>query len=50
MTRSKSLKQGDKVAIVTLSRGLLGAKSCEHELELGIKRLKEYELEPVIMI
>lgn len=49
MTRSKSLKRGDKVAIVTLSRGLLGAKSCEHELKLGIQRLKEYGLKPVIM-
>ena len=45
----QSLKKGDKVAIVSLSRGLLGMPFCKHELDLGIKRLKEFGLEPVIM-
>lgn len=43
------LKKGDKVAIVSLSRGLLGMPFCKHELDLGIKRLKEMGLVPVIM-
>lgn len=44
-----SLKSGDKVAIVSLSSGLLGENSISHELEIGIKRLKEFGLVPVIM-
>ena len=47
--KPKKLNKGDKVAIVSLSRGLLGMPFCKHELELGIKRLKEFGLEPVIM-
>ncbi len=49
MIKPKSLKKGDRVAIVSLSRGLLGMPFCKHELEIGIKRLKEYGLEPVFM-
>ena len=45
----KKLNKGDKVAIVSLSRGLLGMPFCKHELDLGIKRLKELGLEPVLM-
>jgi len=45
----KKLHKGDKVAIVSLSRGLLGMPFVKHELDLGIKRLKEIGLEPVIM-
>ena len=44
-----SLKKGDKVAIVSMSRGLLGNESVKHELDIAIKRLKEYGLVPVIM-
>ena len=44
-----NLKKGDKVAIVSLSSGILGEKFAEHELELGIKRLKEFGLIPVVM-
>lgn len=36
-----SLKSGDKVAIVSLSSKLLGGNPISHELEIGIKRLKE---------
>ena len=49
MIKPQYLKKGDKVAIVSLSRGLLGMPFCKHELDLGIKRLKEFDLEPVIM-
>lgn len=49
MKKPKRLKRGDKVAIVSLSRGLLGMPFCKHELDLGIKRLKDFGLNPVIM-
>lgn len=49
MIKPEPLKKGDKIAIVSLSRGLLGMPFCRHELEIGIKRLKEFGLEPVIM-
>lgn len=47
--RSNCLKKGDKVAIVSLSRGLLGMPFCKHELDLGIKRLEDMGLIPIIM-
>lgn len=43
------LKPGDKVAIVSLSSGVLGEEFVRHELDLGIKRLKEFGLMPVFM-
>ena len=43
------LKKGDKVAIVSLSRGLMGMPFCKHELEIGLKRVAELGLIPVIM-
>ena len=49
MIKPKKLNKGDKVAIISLSRGLLGMPFIKHELDLGIKRLKEFGLEPVIM-
>ena len=49
MIKPKPLKKGDKIAIVSLSRGILGMPYCKHELDLGIKRLKEMGLNPVIM-
>ena len=49
MVKPQRLKKGDKVAIVSLSRGLLGMPFCKHELDLGLKRLKEFDLEPVLM-
>lgn len=45
----KLLKKGDKVAIVSLSSGVLGEEYCSHQVELGVKRLKEMGLEPVFM-
>ena len=47
--KPESLKKGDKVAIITLSNGLLGMPFCKHELDIGIKRLEEFGLVPVIM-
>lgn len=43
------LQKGDKVAIICLSKGLLGESFITHELKIGLQRLKEYNLEPVIM-
>jgi muramoyltetrapeptide carboxypeptidase LdcA involved in peptidoglycan recycling len=48
-TMITKLKQGDKVAIVSLSSGVLGEKFVAHELKLGEKRLKEMGLVPVFM-
>ena len=49
MIKPSKLNKGDKVAIVSLSRGILGMPFAKHELDLGIKRLKEFGLEPIIM-
>lgn len=43
------LQLGDKVAIISLSSGILGESFIKHELEIGIKRLKKLGLVPVIM-
>lgn len=45
----KKLKSGDKVAIVSLSSGMLGEEFCQHNIEIGTKRLREFGLEPVFM-
>ena len=47
--KPKCLNKGDKIAIVSLSRGLLGMPFCKHELNIAIKRLRDFGLEPVIM-
>lgn len=49
MKKAKSWKKGDKVAIVSLSNGMLGEEFCSHNIEIGVKRLKEFGLEPVFM-
>ena len=49
MLKGDYLTIGDKVAIVSLSSGILGEEFCAHELNLGIARLKELGLEPVFM-
>lgn len=49
MIKPQKLNKGDKVAIVSLSRGLLGMPFCKHELDIAIERLEEFGLEPVIM-
>lgn len=47
--KPKKLIRGDKVAIVSLSSGILGEPFAKHELDLGIKRLNEFGLVPVFM-
>lgn len=49
MLKPKCLCKGDKIAIVSLSRGILGEEFAKHEIILGEKRLKEFGLEPVYM-
>lgn len=49
MKKPQPLKKGDRVAIVSLSSGILGELSCEHNLKIAIQRLKQFGLEPVIM-
>ena len=42
MQYARKLRKGDKVAIVSLSSGMLGEEFCSHNIEIGVKRLKEY--------
>lgn len=50
MIKPKRLQKGDKVAIVSLSRGMLGEKMFIHKYELAKKRLEEdYGLQVVAM-
>lgn len=49
MLNVKKLKKGDKIAIVSLSSGVLGEPFVAHEYYLGIKNLRELGLEPVFM-
>ena len=43
----QQLQKGDKVAVICLSSGVIGEPYCAHEKELGIKKLREFGLEPV---
>jgi muramoyltetrapeptide carboxypeptidase LdcA involved in peptidoglycan recycling len=49
MIKPPRLQQGDKVAIVSLSSGVLGESYAAHEIELGEKRLSELGLSFVYM-
>ena len=49
MIKPQKLNKGDKIAIVSLSSGVLGMPFCKHELDIALKRLEEYGLVPVIM-
>lgn len=49
MIKPRKLKKGDRVAIVSLSSGILGEDVCRHQLELGIRRLESFGLIPVFM-
>lgn len=49
MIKPKKLQMGDKVAILSLSSGILGEPNLKHQLNLGIKRLKEMGLKPIFM-
>lgn len=41
MVKPKKLKKGDTIAVVSLSRGVLGEDVCKHKLKIGTERLKK---------
>lgn len=43
------LRKGDRIAIVSLSNGILGEPYCAHTLKAGTDRLRSFGLEPVFM-
>ena len=47
MHSPRPLQKGDRVAVVSLSSGIMGEPWCAHEKELGEKRLRASGLEPV---
>lgn len=49
MKKPKPLVKGDKVAVISLSSGMLGEDFAKHELDLGLKRIKEFGLVPIVM-
>ena len=49
MQYARKLRKGDKVAIVSLASRLLDEEFCSHNIEIGVKRLREYGLEQVFM-
>ena len=49
MRKPEPLRIGDKVAVVSLSSGMLGEEFCSHYIGLGTRRLQEFGLEPVFM-
>jgi len=49
MKKPKALVKGDKVAVVSMSSGMLGEDFAKHELDLGLKRIKDFGLIPVMM-
>lgn len=49
LQKPSGFKKGDKVAIVSLSSGVLGEEFASHQLKLAKQRLKDFGLEPVVM-
>ena len=47
MTEPKPLQKGNRVAVVSLSSGILGEPGCAHEKALGERMLRDFGLEPV---
>lgn len=49
MIKPTALRTGDRVAILSLSSGMLGEEFCFHQLEIGKKRLESMGLKPIFM-
>lgn len=49
MVKPELLKPGNRIAIVSLSDGMLGEEFCRHNLEIGTKRMEGFGLTPVFM-
>ena len=47
MIRPKPLQKGDRIAVISLSSGILGEQWCAHQKELGERCLRRFGLEPV---
>ena len=41
MVKPKKLKKGDTIAVVSLSRGVLGEDLCKHKVKMGTESLKK---------
>ena len=49
MIKPKKLKNGDTIAVVSLSRGVLGEDFCKHQVKIGTERLKKMGLNVIFM-
>ncbi|MHC5373881.1 S66 family peptidase [Enterococcus sp. LJL120] len=49
MRKPQRLKQGDRIAIVSLSFGILGEPEAAQRVAIATKRLKQFGLEPIFM-
>ena len=49
MVKPKRLKKGDTIAVVSLSRGVLGEDFCKHQLKIGTERLEKMGLNVIFM-
>lgn len=49
MIKPNHLTPGSRIAIVSLSSGMLGEEYCSHSVEIGTKRMEEFGLVPVFM-
>ena len=49
MVKPKKLKKGDTIAVVSLSRGVLGEDFCKHQLKIGTERLEKMGLNVIFM-
>ncbi len=49
MDKPPQLDKGDRVAIVSLSSGILGEYFSKHQLDIGVERLRALGLQPVFM-
>ena len=49
MIKPKKLKNGDTIAVVSLSRGVLGEDFCKHQVKIGTERLEKMGLNVIFM-
>ena len=49
MVKPKKLKKGDTIAVVSLSRGVLGEDLCKHKVKMGTESLKKMGLNVIFM-
>jgi len=49
MNKPKPLKKGDTIAVVSLSRGVIGEEFCNHNILIGVKRLEKMGFKVIFM-